>query len=694
MSQTDNNDPYFRNDPGSGLQRVTVCKFDLEKDYNLWKFWRTNDGRVFPNKDSTFELIDNPFDPGSLILLTTHFDPSIAGKSFGGYGIRAPINPSIVVNDKTYIEFDFYYPHSAAGKYMRMEFWSTSSGGEGFQASAGFPGTNKTQLYIRTADLEKADSLNPDWIGFYKGDTWYKITLTAVSPVSEGIWEYLNIDIHTETGVKLDGELLMIGDIRITQLDTNGVTIPDVVNAKSFSEVESVRNNYNPENGYFYIGMVGTGKVLPDTIRGRHFNFFVDDNDLKPECHVSAPKWLKELFPAFKFKSDNPEIEWKLPTEGYVEVRDSGKEYQMHGHCLAWINQSPPWMRQVIPETISSMQWNREGLFYSGANNAAGPFQRVDKDTARRIYFDHIMYVMRHFMSSDTRYGSSEKRGVIPFHSFDVLNVDVHESRHSAIIKDNPREWKTALKQVSWLMAMTDNDTYITRQHYVYLLYKFAHIAVPNARMAAAYKSGYNNAEAVPEYMKLDNHDKNGSIDSFIMEKPPLLIYNEYEVIAGSKVNVVYNMIRELNTVWKTDPLYDGRNLIEGLGIQGHEIVGSKLITQSMKALDMIISLIEEGLLDSLCYSEMDIRQPNNAPGGEARAPSVLNQKQADVIGYQYALLFKMFEKYKKYFDHITIWKEYGRSWMESYVLFDHEQKASQAYYAVMDPDRFIQGHA
>jgi GH35 family endo-1,4-beta-xylanase len=697
MSQTENNDPYFREDPGVGLQRITVCKFDLEKDYNLWKFWRTNDGRVFPNKDSTFELIDNPFDPGSLILLTTHFDPSVAGKSFGGYGIRAPINPSIAVNDKTYIEFDFYFPHNAAGKYMRLELWSTSTGGEGYQTNSGVTGTNRTQLYIRTADLEKKDALNPDWIGFYKGDTWYKITLCAVSPVLEGIWEYLNIDLHTETGVKLEGDLLMIGNIRITQPDVNGVPIPNVVNTKSFSEVEPVKNKYNPENGYFYIGMIGTGKVLPDTIRGRHFNIFVDDNNLKPECHVSAPQWLKGMFPSFKFKSENEGIEWKLPTEGYLGIRDSctsGAEYKMHGHCLAWINQSPPWMRQIIPEHITSMEWNREGLFYSGANNAAGPFLKVTRDTARRIYFDHIMYVMRHFMTTDTRYGSNKERGIIPFHSYDVLNVDIHESRHSALVKDNPKEWKTALKQVSWLMAMTDSDTYVTRQHYVYLLFKFAHIAVPNAQMAANYKAGYNNSDAVPEYMKLDNHDKNGSIDSYITEEPPVLIYNEYEFATGSKANVVYNMVRELNTVWKTDPLYDGRNLIECVGIQGHDVVSSNLIAQSIHAMDLLVSLIEEGLLNSICYSEMDIRQPNNAPGGEALAPSILNQKQADALGYQYALLFKMFEKYKKYIDHITIWRDYGSSWMKSYVLFDHDKMASQAYYAIMDPDRFIKGHS
>jgi len=99
--------------------------------------------------------------------------------------------------------------------------------------------------------------------------------------------------------------------------------------------------------------------------------------------------------------------------------------------------------------------------------------------TARRLYFNHIMYVMRHFMSVNPRYESSSQRGVIPFYSFDVLNVEIHESRYNAIIKENPDEWKTALINVSWLMAMTNTDYSDICSHYVYLLFKYAHIAVP-----------------------------------------------------------------------------------------------------------------------------------------------------------------------------------------------------------------------
>jgi len=696
MSQKEDIDPYSGNDPGAGYRRIPAYKFNIDKDFSKWKSWRTNDGRILPNRDSEFERIDNPFDPGSLILLKTSFDPALAGKAFGGFGMRAPITPALQLNNQTFVEFDLYYPKSAADKYMRFEIWSTSSGGEGVQSNSGAMGDIKTSYYIRTGDLESLGKINPGWIGFFKGETWYKKSVCAVTPVSSGTWEYLNIDIHTETGTKVSNGLLLIGNIMITQMDSGGVPIPDVINAKSFLEVAPIKGKYNPDNGYFLIGTIETGEIQPDSISGYHYEIFVNDNKLKPEIHVSPPKWLKDEYPNFAFKTVNNEVEWEISTNDYLGIRDSVKngECKLHGHCLAWSNQSPLWMRQIIPENISSMQWDSNGLFYSGGTNAMGPFIKVNKNSARRIYFNHILYLLRHFMTTDARYNSGTERGTIPFHSFDVINVEIHESRHLALVQEKPDEWKTGLKNVSWLMAMTDNDYSDIRQHYFYLLYKFAHIAVPNAQMAERYKACYNDNSIVPEYMKLDSHDKDGSIDDYISVKPPILVYNDNNLINFSKTKVACNMIREINTVWKTDELYDGRNLIECIGIQGHETVDPVMVSQNQASLAMFTNLIDEGLLDWICYSEVDIKQTETAPGGGSLAPAVLNQKQADAIGYQYALLFKMFEKYKKYIDHVIFWGQYGSSWLRSYLPFDQDKKASQAYYGIMDPDRFILGHS
>jgi len=174
-SRTEDNDPYFRNDPGNNSELQPIFKFDFQKGFEAWKLWRTNDGRILPNSASSFYLIENPFGNGSLIVLSTNFDPAAVRKSFGGFGIRFPINPAVTINEKTYIEFDFYYPKDACGKYMRFEIWSTTSGGEGSQANAGLPGTNKTQIYIRSSEMEDANNVNLNSrCGYYNNETWFK----------------------------------------------------------------------------------------------------------------------------------------------------------------------------------------------------------------------------------------------------------------------------------------------------------------------------------------------------------------------------------------------------------------------------------------------------------------------------------------------------------------------------------------
>jgi GH35 family endo-1,4-beta-xylanase len=692
--------PYSGKDPGAGIQRIPLSVPEITRDSVLkWEKWRTNDGRILTDTKSSFEYMDNPFEgeTGNLVKLTTFYDPEAAGRSFGGFGIRIPLAETVAVNNTdTFFEFDIYYPFSAAGKYMRINIWSTDTGRAGSQEGSGENGSRKAVPYIRTQDLDAIGNLNPEWVSFYNGETWSKKHINIVC-ASTGEWNYINIDINTESGAQLTGDVLLIGNISITKSDPEGTPIPDVVDMEPSRDVIPIKKKYNKANGMFMVGSIGTGTVTG--IRERHYEIFVHGGNLKPEfVHRKAPLWLRDET-GFNFIDSIPpnmnagELpEYSFPTNAYMQIRDSGKpgEYKSHGHVLAWYNQSPSWMRQMVPQNLD-MAWNAQGKFYAYGNNATGPFTAVHKDTARRVYFNHIMYVMRHFMTTDTKYSSSVSRGIIPFHSFDVLNEEIHESRHSMLINDNPDEWKSGLKSISWLAAMTDNDFDDIRQHYIYLLFKYAHIAVPNAQMADRYKA---NCGSLPGYMKLDGHDSGGSIDAYITENPPLLTYNEYDISIYSKAKMAYNMIRELNTAWLTDPLYDGRPLIEIMGIQGHDTLGRTLASDNRRAVAMYAGLVDEGLLTGIAYSELDLKIPNSAPGGGSIAPAVLNQKQADALGYQYALLFKMFAKYAKYIDRVIFWGISGSGFQGSYLLFNHEEYANKGYYAVMDPDRYIKGHS
>ena len=267
----------------------------------------------------------------------------------------------------------------------------------------------------------------------------------------------------------------------------------------------------------------------------------------------------------------------------------------MHGHVLAWYNQAPSWMRQIIPEHLTS-GYTGTAEFY-GLGNGVTDTVKVDKDTARRVQYNHIMYVMRHFLTTDEKYGSSEERGIIPFHSWDVLNEEVHESRHSELIPQDPNSWRTSLKHTNWLVAMSDDEiSGDLSEHYIYLLFKYAHIAAPNAQMAEAYKANY---DSLPEYMKLDGHDDAGSIDAYVTDNPPKLTYNDYGTATRSKARTIYNMVRDLNTEWESDPLYDGRPLIEVVGFQGHDSVNKTLASDNQYAMSLFASLVDEAALAS-----------------------------------------------------------------------------------------------
>jgi hypothetical protein len=110
-STVDGGDPYFRGDPGAGIQRFAAAELEITAEtVSAWEKWRTSDGRILPDTRSVFEYADNPFDgePG-LIKFSTYYDPAAAGRSFGGFGIRAPLPHAVSVDTAdTFIEFDLY----------------------------------------------------------------------------------------------------------------------------------------------------------------------------------------------------------------------------------------------------------------------------------------------------------------------------------------------------------------------------------------------------------------------------------------------------------------------------------------------------------------------------------------------------------------------------------------------------------
>ncbi|MCR2806295.1 endo-1,4-beta-xylanase [Paenibacillus soyae] len=668
--KADGSDPYFRLDPGPGKVPVQVTA-----PTNVWTTRTPLDNRVPADfAGGTHQVIPYPFadSQGKSDVLQINYAHN--GKTtFGGITLAAPLSPAVNVKEGSTIEFDVYYPKSAQGKFMR---WRIR--------------TNNADLdsYLRGYDY---NNLNPDWVGSYNGETWLKAHHSINA--STGLSSNFILELHGENGRPAETGMLLVANIKIFEPDPSGIALPDVVNKEHQSAVAPLKSVYNRENGHFMVGSIGTGPVTGT--RARHYEIFVDGNNLKADStHPRGPSWLRSVTgePLNGATTAPGLAEYNFPTGSYQAIRDSGTpgEYKSHAHVLAWYNQAPAWMRQIIPANLPS-GYQGTARFY-GLGNGVTTTVKVDKESARRVQFNHTMTVMRHFLTTDAKYGSSEARGVIPFNSWDVLNEEVHESRHSETIPTDPNSWRASLKHTNWLVAMSDDliDGDI-REHYIYLLFKYAHIAAPNAKMAAAYKANYAD---LPEYMKLDGHDNDGSIDAYIVETPPKLTYNDYDISSRTKARTAYNMIRELNTAWLSDPLYDGRPLIEDMGIQGHDAVKETLASDNQYAMALYASLVDQGLLSGIAFSEFDLKLPTGAPGGGATAPGVLNVKQSDALGYQYALMYKLFGKFAPYIDHIISWGVAGSGWQGSYVLFDSQSNANAGYYGAVNPDRFILGHS
>lgn len=668
--KSDGSDPYFRLDPGPGRLPVTVTA-----PTNVWTSRAPLDARVPADfAGGTFQVIPYPFADreGKADVLQINYVHN-GTSTFGGITMQSPLSPSLNVPAGATIEFDVYYPKSAQGRFMRWRVRNANA---------------DLDSYLRGYEY---NNLNPDWVGSYNGESWLRAHHSINA--STGASSNFILELHGETGRPAETGMLLVSDIKITAPDPNGIPLPNVINSENQSAVAPLKSVYNKENGLFMVGAIGTGSVTGT--RARHYEIFVDGNNLKAEgTHPRGPNWLRSVTgAALAGATTAPGTgEYNFPTNSYLAIRDSGApgQYKAHGHVLAWYNQAPAWMRQIVPASLPS-GYNGTTNFY-GLGNGVTTQVRVDKEMVRRVQFNHTMYVMRHFLSTDAKYGSSASRGVIPFNSWDVLNEEIHESRHSELIPTDPNNWRTSLKHTNWLVAMSDDliGGDIT-QHYIYLLFKHAHIAAPNARMAAAYKANY---ATLPEYMKLDGHDADGSIDAYVLAKPPKLTYNDYDIYTRSKARTVYNMVRALNTAWLSDPLYDGRPLIEDVGIQGHDSIGKNLASNNQYAMALYASLIDQGLLSGIAFSELDLKVPTSSPGGGATAPAVLNVRQSDALGYQYALMYKLFAKFAPYIDHIISWGVSGSGWQGSYVLFDSQSNANGGYYGAMKPDRFILGHS
>src|SRR5690606_17807879 len=258
------------------------------------------DDRVPANfAGGTYAMIPYPFadSEGKADVLQINYAHN--GTSiFGGISIQSPLSQAVNVPAGSTIEFDVYYPKSAQGKFMRWRVRNANS---------------DLDSYLRDYQY---NNLNPDWVGSYNGETWLMAHHSINA--STGMSSNFILELHGETSRPAETGMLLVANIKITTPDPNGIALPNVVNRENQSVVAPLKSVYNRENDLFMVGSIGTGSVTGT--RARHYEIFVDGNNLKAEStHPRGPNWLRSVTGAtLSGASTAPGIgEYSFPTNSY-----------------------------------------------------------------------------------------------------------------------------------------------------------------------------------------------------------------------------------------------------------------------------------------------------------------------------------------------------------------------------------------
>ncbi|MDR1689306.1 MAG: endo-1,4-beta-xylanase [Clostridiales bacterium] len=151
------------------------------------------------------------------------------------------------------------------------------------------------------------------------------------------------------------------------------------------------------------------------------------------------------------------------------------------------------------------------------------------------------------------------------------------------------------------------------------------------------------------------------------------LYYNDYNMDNPSKREAAYYMAKEF--LEKDIP-------IDGIGMQGHY----NMMTSVAAVEASILRFKELGLAISI--TELDVTV------NEARGQSKLSEKLELAQAQKYAQLFKVFKENADAIERVTFWGiSDAASWRrESFpLIFNSKYEPKQAFYAVADPDKFLE---
>lgn len=152
------------------------------------------------------------------------------------------------------------------------------------------------------------------------------------------------------------------------------------------------------------------------------------------------------------------------------------------------------------------------------------------------------------------------------------------------------------------------------------------------------------------------------------------LYYNDFNLDDATKADAVVTLVKSLQ---------EKGIKIDGIGMQGHYNT-----TTSIKAVENSIKKFKE-LGVEISITELDV-------GHYSMAGTEMTEEEEILQAQKYAQLFQVFKKYADVIDRVTFWgidDATSWRWENCPLIFDKDYQPKEAYYAVLDPDKYLEEH-
>ncbi|MCL1989092.1 MAG: endo-1,4-beta-xylanase [Firmicutes bacterium] len=159
-----------------------------------------------------------------------------------------------------------------------------------------------------------------------------------------------------------------------------------------------------------------------------------------------------------------------------------------------------------------------------------------------------------------------------------------------------------------------------------------------------------------------------------------ILFYNDYNEEQPGKRDAIAQMVEQINERWQQHANYDGRLLIEGIGLQSHYHL-DQWATNFNNIRPTIERFIETGAILAITELDITIGTQSN-PSIPLTAAQELRQAE------YFRRVFSYYLEFAEHIDRVTIWgKADNQSWRAwgSPLMFNNYLSAKEAFHAVVE---------